>query len=86
MEKLEKIPAWDLTKVRNKSEVIDQARTKGARVHFASLMDIMSLEKCRIGDKAPKITKVELYSEVILWKKILDLMQYSLNKVHQHHK
>ena len=39
-EKLEKIPAWDLTKVRNKSEVIDAARTKGAKVHFASLMDI----------------------------------------------
>ena len=28
-EKLEKIPAWDLTKVRSKSEVIDEARTKG---------------------------------------------------------
>ena len=34
-EKLEKIPAWNLTKVRNKSEVIDDARTKGAKVHFA---------------------------------------------------
>ena len=39
-EKLEKIPAWDLTKVRSKSEVIDEARTSGATVHFASLMDI----------------------------------------------
>ena len=29
-EKLEKIPAWDLTKVRSKSEVIDEARTTGA--------------------------------------------------------
>ena len=28
-EKLEKIPAWDITKVRNKSEVIHDARTKG---------------------------------------------------------
>ena len=27
-EKLEKIPAWDTTKARNKSEVIDEARTK----------------------------------------------------------
>ena len=26
-EKLEKIPAWDLTKVRSKKEVIDEART-----------------------------------------------------------
>ena len=28
-EKLEKIPAWDLTKVRKKSEVIDEARMMG---------------------------------------------------------
>ena len=33
-EKLEKIPASDLTKVRRKSEVIDEARTKGAKVHL----------------------------------------------------
>ena len=31
-EKLEKILAWDITKVRNKSEVIDEARTKGIKV------------------------------------------------------
>ena len=35
-EKLEKISAWNLTKVRSKKEVIDEARTKGAKVHFAS--------------------------------------------------
>ena len=39
-EKLENIPEWDLTKVRSKKEMIDEARTKGAKVHFASLMDI----------------------------------------------
>ena len=34
-------------KVGSKKEVIDEARTKGAKVHFASLMDIyMSFEKC----------------------------------------
>ena len=44
-EKLEKISAWNLTKVRSKKEVIDEARTLGATVHFASLMD-MSSEKC----------------------------------------
>ena len=31
-------------------------------------------------------TKVELYSEATLWKKILDLMQYLQDKDHQHHK
>ena len=37
-EKLEEISAWNLTKVRSKKEVIDEARTSGAKVHFASLM------------------------------------------------
>ena len=36
--------------------------------------------------QSTKNTKVEFYSEATLWKMILDLMQYSLNKVHQHHK
>ena len=44
-EKLEKISAWNLTKVRSKEEVIDEARASGATVHFASSMD-MSSEKC----------------------------------------
>ena len=39
-QKLEKISAWNLTKVRSKKEVIDEARTKGAKVHFVALMDI----------------------------------------------
>ena len=43
-EKLEKISAWNLTKVRSKKEAIDEARTKGAKVHFASLMDICQLK------------------------------------------
>ena len=45
-EKLEKISAWHLTKVRSKKEVIDEARTTGAKVHFASLTDIWHLKKC----------------------------------------
>ena len=44
-EQLEKISAWNLTKVRSKKEVIDEARTKGAKVRFASLMDICHLTK-----------------------------------------
>ena len=34
-ETLEKIPEWQLTKVRNKKELIDEARTKGIKVHVA---------------------------------------------------
>ena len=45
-EKLEKISAWNLTKVRSKKEVIDEATTSGATVHFASLMDVCHLKKC----------------------------------------
>ena len=56
-EKLQKIPAWDITKVRSKSDVIDDARTKGRKIHFASLMEHLSFEECRIGDKAPKIQR-----------------------------
>ena len=47
-EKLEKISAWNLTKVRSKQEVIDEARTKGAKVHFASLMDICHLKNAEL--------------------------------------
>ena len=36
MGKLEKISAWNLTKVRSKKSVIDEARTSGATAHFAS--------------------------------------------------
>ena len=63
-EKLEKVPARDLTKVRSKSKVIDEARTKGAKVHFASLMDICHLKNAEL--EASKIQKVELYFEAML--------------------
>ena len=53
-EKLEKILAWDLNKVRSKSEVIDEARTKGAKVHFASLMDMCHLKNAELETKHRK--------------------------------
>ena len=65
MGKLEKFSAWNLTKVKSKKQVIDEARTTGAKVHFALLMD-MSFEECRIGDKSTKNTKAESCSVVIL--------------------
>ena len=64
-EKLEKFLVWDLTKVSGKSEVIDEARTKGAKVHFASLIDICHLKNAELEAKH-KNTKVKLYSEAIL--------------------
>ena len=57
MEKLEKISAWNLTKVRIKKEVIDEARTKGAKVHFASLVDTCHLKNVELETKTPKIQR-----------------------------
>ena len=51
---MKKIPAWDLTEVRSKSKVIDEARTKGAIVHFASLMDICHLKNAEMEAKNQK--------------------------------
>ena len=53
-EKLEKISAWNLTKVKSKKEVIDEARTAGATVHFASLMDICHLKNAELEAKHQK--------------------------------
>ena len=53
-EKLEKIPAWDLTKVRSKKEVVDEARTKGAKDHVASLIDICHLKNAELEAKHQK--------------------------------
>ena len=53
-EKLEKISAWNLTKVRSKKEVIDEARTSGAKVHFASLMDTCHLKNAELEAKHQK--------------------------------
>ena len=45
-EKLEKISAWNLTKVKSKKEVIDEARTTGTKVHFCISNGHTSSEKC----------------------------------------
>ena len=53
-EILEKISAWNLTKVRSKKEVIDEARTTGAKVHFASLMVMCHLKNAELEAKHQK--------------------------------
>ena len=53
-EKLEKISAWNLTKVKSKKQVIDEARMSGATDHFASLMDICHLKNAELGAKHQK--------------------------------
>ena len=53
-EKLEKISAWNLTKVESKKQVIEGARPSGATVHFASLMDICHLKNAELEAKHQK--------------------------------
>ena len=82
-EKLEKIPAWDLTKVINKKEVIDEARNEGTKVHFASLMDLCHLKNSELE---PTVSKVQRQSRTLKWncKKMIQVrMQCSLNKDRQ---
>ena len=54
MGKLEKISAWNLTKVKSKKQEIDEARMSGATVHFASLMDICHLKNAELEAKHQK--------------------------------
>ena len=74
-EKLEKIPAWQLTKVRNRREVIDEARKEGKTVPFASLSGICHLKISELEPKFLEIQKVESYSEVTLCKRSVRLLR-----------
>ena len=57
LEKLEKIRAWQLTKVRNKKEVIEEAKNQCRKVHFASLMDICHLKNAELEAKHQKLQR-----------------------------
>ena len=56
-EKLEKIWAWNLTKDRSKKKVNYEAKTSGATVDFASLMDTCHLKNAELEAKSPKIPR-----------------------------
>ena len=53
-KKLEKILEWQLTKVRNKNDVIAEARNKGHTVHFASSMDLCHLKNSELEPQFQK--------------------------------
>ena len=59
---------------------------KGAKVHFASLMDICHLKNAELEAKHQKYKGRVVLRGDIAKKAILFLTQYSLNKDHQHHK
>ena len=52
--KLEKISEWNLTKAKSKKQVIDEARTSGARVQFASLIRMCHLKNAELEAKHQK--------------------------------
>ena len=82
-ENWRKISAWNLTEVRSTKEVFDEARTTGAKVHFASLMDICHLKNAELEAKHQKYKgQVVLRGDIV--KGDSGLLQYSLNKDHHH--
>ena len=60
------ISAWNLTTVRSKKEVIDEVMTKGAKVHFASVVDICHLKNAELEAKHQKYKgRVVLRGDVV---------------------
>ena len=65
-EKLQKIPAWQLTKVRNKKEVIEEARNKGRKVHFCVIDGSLSSQEYGARTSVSKVQRKSSCSEVAL--------------------
>ena len=94
-ETLEKFSAWNLTKVRSKKEVIDEARTTGAKVHFASLMDICHFKNAELETKHQKykgrvvlrgdIVKDDSGSLAVFTEQGSSASQMTAAKSHGHH-
>ena len=63
--KIGKNPAWHLAEVRNKKDVINEARNKVRKVHFASLMDLCHFKNSELEPQNQN-TKEASYSEVTL--------------------
>ena len=65
-EKLEKISAWNVTSVKSKKQVINQARASCGTVHFASLMDICHLKNAELEAKHQKYkSRVVLRCDIV---------------------
>ena len=64
--KLEKIPVWQLTKVGNKKEVIEEAKSKGRKVLFASLMDLCHHRNLELEPRSRKYKgRVVLQGDIV---------------------
>ena len=66
MRKLEKISAWQLMKVRNRNELIAEARNEGRKVHFASLMDLCHLKNSELEPQFQKYSgRIVLRGDIV---------------------
>ena len=54
-EKLEKLPAWQVTKVKSKKEAVGKAQTEGRTVHFATVMDLCHPKNSELEPKFPEV-------------------------------
>ena len=54
MFKRERIPAWDVRKVKSKKEVTKEAQKNSNKVHFASLMDLCHLKNSELEPQFQK--------------------------------
>ena len=66
LEKLRKLPAWQVTKVKSKIEVIEKARKEGRTVHFATSMDLYHFKNSELEQKFQKYNgRVVLQGDVV---------------------
>ena len=56
-KKVERLPAWQVTNVKSKKEVIEKARKEGRTVHLATLMDLCHLKNLEFEQKFQKIQR-----------------------------
>ena len=53
-EKFDKMPAWHLTGVQSKKEIIQEAKTERRTVNFAARMDICHLKNSELDPQTQK--------------------------------
>ena len=53
----EKLPAWHVTEVMSKKEVIEKAQKEGRTVHFANADGTMPTEELGVGAEVLKIQR-----------------------------
>ena len=80
-EKLEKILAWQLAKVRNKKEVIEEARNKGRQRSLRVIDGSLSSREFGVGASISKVQKQSRTPWMTLWLMLQDHTQYSVNNV-----